>query len=370
MKLLQIYNLPSHYRAPIYKLIDQEIGGDFCFGDRAFGQEGIKKMDYTSLKGKVWEVKNIKLPIGNYNIGVPSLIKAPYDTYIVVGETRNLSIWLFLLRSLFYRKKRVFLWSHGMLGDEGRMEKLGIKLFYKMCDAAFIYNERSCQIMEKAGIPSRKLHPIYNSLDYDTQLTIRNSLKPSLLYSNHFGNENKNIVFIGRLTQGKRLDLLLEAIEQMRNRGHNINLTFIGDGQDRESLERKVAEKNLSSQVWFYGPCYDEYRNAEMIYNADLCVSPGFIGLTAIHALMFGCPSITHNDFNHQAPEFEAIQEGKTGAFFSKGDSTSLMNTIEKWFSDHEDAREQVREDCYHEIDEKWNPHNQIRIIKKILIGE
>lgn len=55
--------------------------------------------------------------------------------------------------------------------------------------------------------------------------------------------------------------------------------------------------------------------NAEFIYNADLCVSPGNVGLTAMHSLVFGCPVITHNCFEWQMPEFEAIQPGITGDF-------------------------------------------------------
>lgn len=370
MKLLQIYNLASHYRGPIYRLIDQEIGGDFCFGDKVFGQGDIKKMDYSTLKGKVWEVKNIKLPFGHYNIGVPGLIKADYDTYIVVGETHNLSIWLFLFRSLFYHNKRVFLWSHGMLGDESWINRQVIRLFYSMCKGAFIYNERSCRIMSANGIPTPKLHPIYNSLDYDAQLPIRQSLKPSRIYQEYFGNENKNIVFIGRLTKVKRFDLLIEAIIQLNSRGEQVNVTLIGDGEDKLDLERMVEERGIKEQVWFFGACYDERRNAEMLYNADLCVSPGFIGLTAMHVLMFGCPAITHDDFNHQVPEFEAIQEGETGAFFKKGDSASLAETISYWFKNHNDDRERVRKDCYKEIDTRWNPHNQIRILKQILLED
>ena len=84
---------------------------------------------------------------------------------------------------------------------------------------------------------------------------------------------------------------------------------------------------------------------------------------------MFGCPAITNDDFDHQMPEFEAIQEGKSGAFFHAGDSSSLADTLHDWFVIHTNDREEVRQACYAEIDNKWNPHNQIRIIKGVLKG-
>ena len=104
-----------------------------------------------------------------------------------------------------------------------------------------------------------------------------------------------------------------------------------------------------------------------MIFNADLCVSPGNIGLTAIHVLMFGCPAITNNDFAHQMPEFEAIHDGRTGSFFKAGDSSSLADVISDWFMKHKNDRDYVRQACYSEIDSNWNPSYQIEIIKSAI---
>ena len=80
----------------------------------------------------------------------------------------------------------------------------------------------------------------------------------------------------------------------------------------------------LNQNVCFFGPCYDEFEIGMLIYNAALCVSPGNVGLTAIHSLSYGTPVISHNDFKHQMPEFEAIVPGETGAFFIANDLNSL----------------------------------------------
>ena len=221
--------------------------------------------------------------------------------------------------------------------------------------------------MSDRGIPLKKLHTIYNSLDYDTQIHIRQSLKLNSLYHNHFENDNKCIVFIGRLTKVKRFDVLIDAVMELKNRGELVNVTFIGDGIERERMERQVNYLGIRNQVWFYGACYDEKTNAELIYNADLCVSPGNIGLTAMHVMMFGCPVITNNNFDTQMPEFEAIQDGVTGGFFNENDSCSLANSISQWFVNHKDDRELVRAACYQEIDSKWNPHVQIEIMRTVL---
>ena len=366
MKLLQHDNIGSHYRSAIYRLMDREFGCDFCFGD---GWDDIKKMDYSTLHGKVIEVRNVRKPHIYFQKGLMKMLRADYDTYIICAETRNMSAWFFLLvRKMFYPKKRVFAWIHGMLGKEGAAKRLMYRFQQWLMTGSFIYNERSVKIMIEHGVPANKLHTIYNSLDYDAQLEIRKTLSASSIYHEHFGNGNRNIVFIGRLTKVKRFDLLLDAVAILKQRGVMVNVTFIGDGVERQGMELRTTELGIRDQVWFYGACYDESKNAEMIYNADLCVSPGNIGLTSMHALMFGCPAITNDDFDHQMPEFEAIKKGISGAFFKSDDSESLADTISDWFSAHGNDREEVRKACFEEIDTKWNPYNQLRILKEVLL--
>ena len=86
-----------------------------------------------------------------------------------------------------------------------------------------------------------------------------------------------------------------------------------------------------------------------------------------MHAMMFGCPVITHNDLPWQMPEFEAIKEGVTGSFFKHNDVESLADTISRWFSLHANDREDVRKACYKEIDENWTPEYQINVIKDVI---
>ena len=165
------------------------------------------------------------------------------------------------------------------------------------------------------------------------------------------------------------MDMLLKAVALLANQGKSFNIVLIGDGEGRLPLEQLAKDLGLSEQIWFYGACYDEKINAELIYNSDMCVVPGDIGLTAMHAMMFGTPCITHDYYPNQGPEFEAIQEGITGSFFKHNDISSLANCISRWFALKTDEREDVRQACYKEIDDNWNPHKQIEIIKKVIYG-
>lgn len=365
-KLCCIFNTPSHYRRYIYMRLDEMYDCDWYFEKC---ESNIKEFD-TSALSHVERLKTYKLGPFYGVRGMLSLLRCKkYTKYVMMGHSRNVSTMAFLLlKRLFYKNKRVFLWTHGFYGKESFFEKLWKKILLKSADGLLIYGDYACRIMvDKYGFSSEKLFPIHNSLDYDVQLKLRNELSPSSIYLNHFGNNNPTIIFIGRLTYVKKLDMLVQALSDLKGKGKEYNLVLIGDGAARESLEKKADSLNVKNQIWFYGACYDEKTNAELVYNADICVAPGNIGLTSIHALMFGCPAISHDDFSHQMPEFEAIKELATGLFFERDNQESLNDAITNWFSRSDYNRDTIRKACYDEIDANWNPDYQMRIINKVV---
>jgi len=358
-----VYNVAALYRKAIFTEIDHQYECDWYFGEN---KSDIKEMDVRGLN-RVRRYKSIGNPCKLYWQGalIPCLFSKEYKTYFVLAEARSISFFLFvILKAIFFRNKKIYGWSHGWHGHENKILRILTKLKMNCMDGMFVYNNRTRDMMIAGGIASNKLFTIYNSLDYNRQLDLRNTIKTSDVYTKHFGNNNPVLVFVGRLTKEKRLDILLEAVKLLEEVNEEYNIVIIGSGS-QESMLKCLAEK-YNLQVWFYGACYDETTNAQLIYNSDLCVSPGNVGLTAIHSLMFGCPVITHDDFSFQGPEFEAIQKGVTGDFFKKNDIKSLSITITNWFASNHD-REDVRKACYKEIDTKWNPNNQMRIIKKHL---
>lgn len=365
MKLCLIYNFAQHYRTSIFKMISEEFYCDFVFGD---SMSDVKKMDYSLLRGSVTETHTKRLFGGWYwQPGVVGQLFKDYDHYILLGETRAVSTWTFcLLARLLKPKKKVYFWTHGWYGKENRLESFVKKLEFKLPNGGiFTYGNYARDLMIKEGFKPEKLFTIHNSLAYDQQLAVRKELTKTSVYTDHFGNDNPNLFFVGRLTPMKKLDQILRAMVISKQNGHEYNMTFIGGGEKTEELQKFTSELGLKDNVWFYGPCYDEKELSNLIYNADLCVAPGNIGLTAMHSMVFGTPCITHSDFSYQMPEFEAIHPYKTGCFFKRNDVNDLAERIDEWFKINRDSREQVRKACMDEIDKEWNPYYQIEILKK-----
>lgn len=369
MKLCIIYNFAQHYRSNIFTLMDKTFDCDWYFGD---SMGDVKKMDYSLLSGKVTELKKIRL-FGSwyYQKGVPSLLSKNYDTYILLSDTRSVSGWLFSLMAKLHSRKNVYYWSHGWYGKESGIERFIKKFLYKLPNGGiFLYGNYARELMIKEGFNPNKLFTLHNSLAYDHQLAIRKELRKTSVYTDYFGNEKPNLFFVGRLTPVKKLDQILRAMVICKQNGSEYNMTFIGGGEKTEELHKLTSELGLLDNVWFYGPCYDEKELSNLIYNADLCVAPGNIGLTAMHSMVFGTPCITHNNFPYQMPEFEAIREGITGSFFAMDNVADIAEKIDTWFSSNSEKRETIRHNCFKEIDEQWNPYFQIEVLKRHLPHE
>lgn len=360
MKICLVGDSAPLYRLSIYQAMRKEFNCDFILARST----NTKQFNENALDGVRW-VEHRRV----FNSRVyyqPTAIRKSYSYDVLVLDCGMfcLSEWVTLILSKI-RGKRTFLWTHGWYGRETLIKKIIKRFNFFLCSGVFLYGYYARELMLKENYDARKLFVIHNSLDYDHQLHLRQSLCRSNLYKNHFGNDSSTIIFIGRLTAVKRLDLLIEALTEMKQRGKKYNLVIVGDGVMRANLQDTINESKLCNQVWMYGECYDEVVNSQLIYNADLCVSPGNVGLTAIHSMMYGTPVITHNDFTHQMPEFEAIRPGITGSFFKYQDVHSLADCIIEWFDNTD--RESVRQSCFKEIDTQWTPSFEISIMKSAL---
>jgi len=153
-----------------------------------------------------------------------------------------------------------------------------------------------------------------------------------------------------------------------KEKGNEINCLIVGGGEpEGENLEKLVLGLDIKERVYFYGPCYDEILNSKFIMLSQCCVSPGNVGLTAIHSLSLGTPVITHENLYNQGPEAESIIPNRTGFFFKENDTSSLSGCIENMVLNR--LKLSMETDCIKEIEDHWNPKNQSEIIEKAVIN-
>ena len=336
-KIYSFTNIPAHYRRPLWeKLLDSNFF-EFHFFFAKKNKVNIKAIDFQSEKfqkhrGRLHTIQNCwvnqKILIWQRGV-IKTCLTHNFHTAIFLGEFQIVSTWFAMLVCKLRRIKVVY-WSHGLHGNESFFKRKLRVLFYKTADSLLLYENRAKKLLIKEGLDESNLRVIYNSLDYDVHRKLRFNKEIIERKNLSFFEDNNRpyLIFIGRLTATKKIDLLIKAIERLNKLDLKINLLLIGDGLEKQNLEKLTSGLNLDDCVHFYGACYNESHLAYFIYHASLCVSPGNVGLTAIHSLSFGTPVCTHSNLSNQMPEVEAIEEGVTGCYFDENNLESLIGVI------------------------------------------
>lgn len=362
-----IFNYAPKYRESIYKKIDDSFDAQFVFGREVVegSVSGIAKLDYRILKRKPIENKNILLfKKVLWRTGILSLpFKKKYRSFLITADT-PLSYIPFLILCRIFNKK-VYCWGHGFKEHFKRFKILE-KLFLSTTEIFFTYGQSGKHKMLELGWPQEKLDVLYNSLNSRVRLDDNQRLKNNL-YKDHFKNDFPVLIFIGRLISSKRIDWLIKSVADLKQNGLNLNLMLIGNGSEYNQLVEMANKLSLEDNIWFYGQCYEEQELQELLYNADLCISPGEVGLTALHTMSYGVPVISHDNFYKQGPEYELIVPGQTGLLYQYGNYDDMVAKINEWFYSAY-HREDIRKNCYTLINTMWNSDYQMQVLKKYIL--
>jgi len=378
MKVAIIDDIAAHYRLLLFQKLSLQKDPEYFLFASERSHNGVSIIDtefaeLPAVKGGInWTfIKNIvAFKIIFWQKGVFKIAaRGDFDVYIFPGEFQILSTWLAIAICKIRNKKVVF-WGHGSYGNEKNIKKYLRQLFNKLPDAYLLYNKRAKDLLIQQGINGEKLFLINNSLNYDTHVKIResitqdsmNSIRKNLSFKN---KELPLVLFIGRFTKEKKIEQLIRGIDILNKRDENVNCVLIGDGEQKDFLENLVINLNLENNISFYGPSYNEGVNGLLLSIADCCVSPGNVGLNAIHSMTFGTPVITHNDSSSQGPEVSSVIENFTGELFEKNNLDDLVDKIQKIV--FVKGKKHYRNNCLKIVDDSYNPTYQVKVFNKLI---
>lgn len=142
------------------------------------------------------------------------------------------------------------------------------------------------------------------------------------------------VLCVTRLTKRKGVDVLLEAVETLRDR-KNIRVVVIGDGPERATLTQ-IAE-HMKHPVTYVHDATDE-QIAHWYAAADVFCMPardlpndmeGF-GIVYLEAASYGIPVVAADTGGVR----EAVEDGKTGVLVAPGNKEALAGALERLLND------------------------------------
>jgi glycosyltransferase involved in cell wall biosynthesis len=133
-----------------------------------------------------------------------------------------------------------------------------------------------------------------------------------------------SVVAIGRLSNEKGFDLLLEATAKLRQQGQNIAVAIFGDGEERQQLKQRIATANLQSHVRLFG------------YVENAASYLGLFNCLVIPSRSEGCPLIAIEGMRAGIPIVASrvgglprmLKHGLAGALVESDSVSELANTL------------------------------------------
>lgn len=140
------------------------------------------------------------------------------------------------------------------------------------------------------------------------------------------------ILTIGRLCRQKAFDILINAFAKsdLKNR---IKLVILGEGGERNTLEKLIVRLNLENQVLLFGKVNNPF--IYMKFAKFFLLSSRYEGFPVVllEALACGTPVIATNC---ETGPSEIIENGKNGLLVPVTDEGALKAAMEKMFFDRE----------------------------------
>ncbi|MEJ2732274.1 MAG: glycosyltransferase [Anaerolineae bacterium] len=133
------------------------------------------------------------------------------------------------------------------------------------------------------------------------------------------------ILFVSRLAQDKEIDVLIQAMQHIRARGQ-AHLLLVGEGDNRDELERLTQESDLEDCLHFLGFVPEEdlpalYRASDLFAIASTCEVQS---LPTLQAVATGLPVVAADAV--ALPEL--VHDGINGFLVPPGDPEAMANAI------------------------------------------
>lgn len=205
-------------------------------------------------------------------------------------------------------------------GPKGLLGRVLERVCARIPQRTVAISETGLDQLKKIGVQSHNVEVIHNGLDFKA---ISNAVPAPL---------TSDIIYLGRLQPHKNVNLLLEAVALLAQRGHRLKISIIGDGSETAHLHQLAANRAISEQINWLGAIESDAEVHSLLRSSRLFVHPstkeGGGSITSLEANAAGLPVVAFNA--HNGISFELISEGVNGSWVGEFSAAALASGIER----------------------------------------
>lgn len=269
------------------------------------------------------------------------LVKEEYDAVIFSGYaslTNQASFWLTKMKKI-----PAIIWYRSHASSNALIRKLlspYVDAMINGSSAMIVPGEKSKEHLLLRGVDSQDIFSVGNSIDNDSfnqsyrssQERGRNALRKELNL-----DDQKVILYVGRLVDVKGLFTLLDSFIQVKKKVPGATLLILGDGYLQSELMSYCQQQHISS-VKFIG-FVQSSELGKYYYSSDVFVLPSRYetwGLVLNEAMIFGLPVVTTSSVGAAG---EIVLDKKTGFIVPPDDPEKLAEALVTILSDESLSR-------------------------------
>ena len=285
----------------VYTTDAYSLNSRFKYTENPIWLDGIEVYHFKNISNKYAYVKNLSLA-PEMAFALNKNIKK-YDI-VHLHEYRSFqSIFVYL----FTKKYGIpyILQSHG--STVNIIEKQKLKKLYDCFSGRRILKSASMVVAvtkdeakqyKLININETKIEIIPNGIDL---LKYNNLPKKGVFRKKYsINNDEKIVLFLGRIHKIKGIDLLLKAFADLIKKLDNVTLVIVGpDGGFLSALKQLIRELNIGDKVLLTGPLYEKDKLMAYV-DANVCVLPSryeIFGITALESCACGTPVIVTSEY-------------------------------------------------------------------------
>jgi glycosyltransferase involved in cell wall biosynthesis len=304
------------YRQGVFDLLSERLPAQLTLvaGGDYFDHHGRVQIEHPALRAADNHYLGGRRVLWQTGIWRPAL---GADVTVIELNPRILSNWVILIARRILRR-RTIVWGHAFPrgGSERATDRLR-HIMRRLASGVVVYTHQQAealrQLMPNASVTAAP-NALYSTRDHP--LVPRNA------------DQAVNVVYVGRLIEVKKPELLLEAFAAVVDElPPAMNLMFVGEGTLRSSLEESAAKAGISDRVRFHGEVIEYDDLAEVYASALVNACPGYAGLSITQSYWFGVPTVIARDDPH-SPEIEAAAEGFNTVFFESDSADDLGRAL------------------------------------------
>ena len=192
----------------------------------------------------------------------------------------------------------------------GEMVAKYVASFYNKCDYVWTVNNATAETLKEYGYKG-EITIMPNGCDMPVNL--RDDGERKKLAQKYSINPNDPmLLFVGRITYIKNVDLIVKALAALKWRGKIFSMLFVGGGEDEDKLKEMVAKLELEDVVKFTGKILNREELKKVYSSCDLFVFPSIYDnapLVVREAAACGLPSLLIKGSNSA----EGVTDGENG---------------------------------------------------------